>query len=111
MADKKETPNAHINWDDSNITSTYANVCNVISSREEVSMLFGMNQRWDAEKNELIIDLSDRIVLNPYAAKRVALLLGNVIQQYEEKFGEISLDSETAPAPPESAPGSKSKPN
>ncbi|MES9844905.1 MAG: DUF3467 domain-containing protein, partial [Candidatus Sedimenticola sp. 6PFRAG5] len=41
MAEKKETtPNAQIKWDDSNISSTYANVCNVISSREEVSMLF-----------------------------------------------------------------------
>ncbi|MES9877436.1 MAG: DUF3467 domain-containing protein [Candidatus Sedimenticola sp. PURPLELP] len=100
MAEKKETnPNAQIKWDDSNISSTYANVCNVISSREEVSMLFGMNQKWDAENNELVIELSDRIVLNPFAAKRVALLLNNVIQQYEDKFGEITLETESPAAP------------
>lgn len=97
MAEKKETPNANIKWDDSAISSTYANVCNVISSREEVSMLFGMNQRWDKENNELIIELSDRIVLNPFAAKRVSLLLKSVIDQYEVKFGEIPLETE-APA-------------
>ena len=97
MTEKKEKSNATIRWDDTNIQSTYANVCNVISSREEVSMLFGMNQRWDSENNELVIDLSDRIVLNPYAAKRVMNLLNNVIGQYEAKFGTIELDSE-APA-------------
>lgn len=94
MTEKKETPNANIKWDDSKISSTYANVCNVISSREEVSMLFGMNQRWDKENNELVIELSDRIVLNPFAAKRVSLLLKNVIDQYEAKFGAIPLETE-----------------
>ena len=73
MTEKNESPSAHINWDDSNISSTYAN-CNVISSREEVSMLFGMNQRWNAENNELIIELSDRIVMNPYAAKESGVI-------------------------------------
>lgn len=98
MTDKKDTPNANIKWDDSKISSTYANVCNVISSREEVSMMFGMNQKWDQENKELVIELSDRIVLNPFAAKRVSLLLNNVIEQYETKFGEIPLDNE-APVP------------
>ncbi|MEW7978568.1 MAG: DUF3467 domain-containing protein [Candidatus Sedimenticola endophacoides] len=97
--EKKERANAQIKWDDSKINSTYANVCNVISSREEVSLLFGMNQRWDAENNELVIELSDRIVLNPFAAKRVALLLNNVIQQYEAKFGDIVLETEAPAAP------------
>ena len=43
--------------------------------------------------------------------KRVALLLNNVIQQYEEKFGEISLESETAPPPQQTAAEPTGKPN
>ena len=31
-----------IKWDDSNMRSGYANVCNVTSTREEVVLLFGM---------------------------------------------------------------------
>ncbi len=92
MAEEKDKAESTVKWDDRKIRSTYANVCNVISSREEVSMLFGMNQKWDSENNELVIELSDRIVLNPYAAKRVALLLNNVIEQYEAKFGGIELE-------------------
>jgi len=95
MTEKKTTTNTittTIKWDDANIRITYANICNVISSREEVSMMFGMNQKMDTENNELTIELSDRIILNPYAAKRVALLLKDVIEQYEEKFSKIELD-------------------
>ncbi len=96
MSEKKTTTSTTIKWDDSNIRITYANICNVISTREEVSMMFGMNQKMDTENNELTIELSDRIILNPYAAKRVALLLKDVIEQYEEKFNKIELDG--APA-------------
>ncbi len=96
MTEKKENTNAQIKWDDNNIRSTYANVCNVISSREEVSLMFGMNQKWDAENSELVIELSDRMVLNPFAAKRVSLLLNNVIKQYEDRFGDIVLETEAA---------------
>jgi len=33
-----------IRWDDSNLKSSYANVCNVASTREEVVLMFGTNQ-------------------------------------------------------------------
>lgn len=99
MADKKKRSESNVKWDDRNIRSSYANVCNVISSREEVSLMFGMNQKWDAEANELVIELADRIVMNPYAAKRVALMLNNVIDQYENKFGKIELEQTPAAAP------------
>ena len=90
---KNQTPaRPVIKWDDSHIRNTYANICNITSSREEVNLMFGMRRNMDTEKNELTVELSDRIVLNPYAAKRVALLLKEVIDQYEEKLGEIELD-------------------
>ena len=92
MPEKKTTANPTIKWDDTNIRSTYANICNITSSREEVSLMFGMKRSLDTKKNELPIELSDRIILNPYAAKRVALFLKEVIDQYEEKLGKIELD-------------------
>jgi len=98
MADANEnkTENAatKIRWDDSNMRSTYANVCNVASTREEVTLLFGTNQTWHTGQKELTVDLSDRLILNPYAAKRLSLLLNNVIGEYESRFGEIGLEAE-----------------
>jgi hypothetical protein len=75
------------------MTSTYANVCTVSSTREEVNLLFGTNRSWLTAKAELAVELTNRIVLNPYAAKRLHLLLGNVIKQYEARFGELAVDT------------------
>ncbi len=78
-------------WDDSKLRSTYANVCNVASTREEVVLLFGTNQAWKGSESQVKVELSDRIILSPFAAKRLSLLLNNVVAQYEVRFG--SLDS------------------
>jgi uncharacterized protein DUF3467 len=99
MATKPETPELRpdlaamkIKWDDANMKSSYANVCNVTSTREEVVMLFGMNQAWNRGQKEVTIQLTDRIVISPYAAKRLSMLLGNVVNEYEKRFGTLNID-------------------
>jgi len=82
-----------IKWDDSSMKSSYANVCNVTSTREEVVMLFGMNQAWNRGQKEVTVHLTDRIVVSPYAAKRLSLLLGNVVKEYESRFGPLDVGS------------------
>ncbi len=81
-----------INWDGSKMRSTYANVCNVSSTREEVTLLFGTNKNWHAGQKDLTVELSDRMTLNPYAAKRLSILLANTINEYEKVFGAVELD-------------------
>ena len=88
----QEQAQTQIKWDGSKMRSTYANVCNVSSTREEVTMLFGTNQNWHAEQKELTVELSDRMTLNPYAAKRLAILLTNTINEYEKLFGPLELN-------------------
>lgn len=78
-----------LKWDDSNMSSSYANVCNVSSTREEVTLLFGTNQTWHTGQQEVAIKLSDRIILSPFAAKRLHALLGKVVNEYESRFGVI----------------------
>jgi hypothetical protein len=75
--------------------SSYANVCNVTSTREEVVMLFGMNQAWNRGQKEVTIQLTDRIVVSPFAAKRLSMLLGNVVKEYESRFGPLNIDAGT----------------
>ena len=85
--DKKETTAGGtvptIKWDDSDMSTSYANVCNVSSSREEVTLLFGTNQTWHTGQQEFSIKLSDRVIISPFAAKRLLALLQNVVGQYE----------------------------
>lgn len=81
-----------IRWDDSSMRSVYSNVCNVSGTREEIVLLFGMNQAWHSGQREVTIQLADRIVLSPFVAKRLALLLNNVIGDYESKFGALDIE-------------------
>ena len=87
---------SRIKWDDSHMKSTYANVCNVTSTREEVVLLFGINQAWNRGQREVTIQLTDRIIVSPYAAKRLSLLLDNVVKEYEKRFGTLNVEPATA---------------
>ena len=92
---KRETTAADaqrtIKWEDTNMRNVYANVCNVAGTREEIVLLFGMNQAWHAGQPEIKINLADRIVVSPFVAKRLSILLNNVIKDYESKYGTLDI--------------------
>ena len=77
-----------VKWDDANMKSSYANVFNVKSTRDEVVLLmFGVNLAWQAATKEVAVQLTDRIILSSHAAKRLSLLLANIVKQHEDRFG------------------------
>jgi hypothetical protein len=82
-----------VNWDDSTMRTSYANVVNAASTREEVTVFFGTNLTWNpGVSQEFHVRLSDRIVLNPHAAKRLWILLGAILKEYETRFGPLTMD-------------------
>lgn len=80
-----------VRWDNTTMRSSYSNVCNVAGTREEIVLLFGMNQSFNVDQNEMTIQLNDRIVLSPFVAKRLAGLLDAVIKDYESKYGALAI--------------------
>ena len=86
-----ETTGPQITWDDSKMQTAYANVCNVLGTREEIMLLFGSNQAWSREQKEVKVSLSHRIVLNPYAAKRLMTMLEIGLKEYETRYGTLKL--------------------
>ena len=91
-----------IRWDDANMRSTYSNVCNVTGTREELVLLFGVHQAWQSGVKEVTVQLQERIILSPYAAKRLNLLLSRLLREYENRYGALNI--ETSAGPPESLP-------
>lgn len=85
------TTGPKIVWDDSKMQTTYANVCNVLGTREEIMLLFGANQAWQSDQKEVKVALSSRVVLNPYAAKRLMTMLEIGLREYESRYGELKL--------------------
>lgn len=83
LEDKNRTGN------DSDIQPVYSDIANVIFSQEEVVLMFGKTQR-SSSLGENRAVLTNSITLNPYNTKRLALLLGHVIKEYETKLGPIN---------------------
>jgi len=75
--------------DTSALKSSYCNVCNATSTREEVVLNFGVNQDWDRGPQGLDIQLLHRIILSPFAAKRVADLMAKLVKEYESRYGQL----------------------
>jgi len=95
----EQTPNVEgrpvvptVNWDDSQMRTSYANVVNASSTREEVSIFFGTNMTWSLnDKREFNVKLNDRMVLSPFAAKRLSILLQAILKEYETRFGKLEV--------------------
>jgi tRNA(Leu) C34 or U34 (ribose-2'-O)-methylase TrmL len=84
----KQAGGRQVKWNDKELTTSYANVCNVSSTREEVTLLFGTNET-GLNKDEMSVRLTERIILSPFAAKRLAQVIGNVMAEYEKRFGKL----------------------
>jgi hypothetical protein len=94
MPTAPEEPRAAVlQWNDKDMTTNFANVVNVQSTREQVDLFFGLNRTWNmGDDTAVTVDLSNRIILSPYAAKRMWTILGNVLREYEARHGALDLD-------------------
>jgi hypothetical protein len=86
-ADTQST--AKVRFNSANLKSSYANFCNATSTREEVVLNFGVSNNWDRTPQDMEIELSHRIVLSPFAAKRLHTLLAKLMTEYETRYGEL----------------------
>jgi len=84
-------------WNDAQMKSIYANATNVVAGREEVLVLLGMNQAWQMGQDKVTVDLMERIVMSPFTAKRLALMLTNTLKAYEAKYGKVDLGISPSP--------------
>jgi len=89
METPKVTTGPEVKFDDMGITNSQANVCNASSSLEEVVLVFGINNAWEPDASEVRVQLDSRVILNPFSAKRLSLLLDNAIKQHEARFGAM----------------------
>ena len=82
--------------DERNMTTAYANGFRANGTAEEVMVDFGVNMPVPQTKPdatpEIIFNVSNRIVLNYFSAKRLAITLSQVVRRHEDQFGELELD-------------------
>lgn len=81
---------SNVKLDTSQLKSSYCNVCNATSTREEVVLNFGLNQTWDLQNNDFAVALHHRIILSPHAAKRLHTILSDLLDQHEKRHGALT---------------------
>ena len=96
---ENESRQIQLRIDESKMQSTYANTIRTSSTHDEVVLDFGMNLPTQGANNEpaLLFSVGSRVIMNWAGAKRLAISLGQVIRQYEERNGEIKTPA-AAPA-------------
>jgi hypothetical protein len=81
--------------DETQMSTRYANAFRTNATAEEIILDFGLNLPNPAAppgQPEILFRVTDRVVLNYYSAKRLALTLTQVIRRYEDQFGELELN-------------------
>lgn len=68
-----------VRLDTSELKSSYCNVCNATVTPEEVVLNFGLNQSWDRQDGDYLVSLQHRIILSPFAARRLYQILGELL--------------------------------
>lgn len=78
-----------VQFDTANLKSSYCNVCNGSSTREEVVVNFGINDAWETGGDKLRVRLEHRIVMSPFAAKRLRDMMTRLIDEHESRYGKL----------------------
>ncbi len=82
--------------DERNMKTSYANAFRTNGTAEEVMLDFGLNIMTPPPQQSappvITFQVNERVVMNYYSAKRLALTLGQLIRRHEEQFGELELD-------------------
>lgn len=77
--------------DDSQIVAGYANFCRVSSTPEELILDLGLNPQ-PAGQGDVKVQVSQRVIMNHYTAKRLLSALAMAVQRHETAFGAIETD-------------------
>lgn len=80
--------------DESKMQTTYANIIRTTTTADEVVLDFGMNlpiPSQEGQAQQLMFGVGSRCVMNWKGAKRLAISLGQLIRNYEERNGEIVI--------------------
>lgn len=77
--------------DESHIVAHYANFCRVTGTPEELIVDFGLNKQVSGNTPDPV-QLTQRIIVNFYTAKRLAGALMMAVQRHEQAFGQLELD-------------------
>ena len=75
------------------MATNFANVVNIQGTREQIELFFGTNRTWNIRDDAALkVELTNRMILTPLAAKRLHAILTRVLREYEQRHGALKVD-------------------
>jgi hypothetical protein len=90
----KQQVQLHI--DDSKLQTAYANAFRTNGTAEEIVLDFGLNMveppGQPQATPQILFQVGQRVIMNYFSAKRLAITLSQLIRRHEEQFGVLEMD-------------------
>ena len=90
--------------EDSDASTVYSTTVRVWGSAEEINLDFAGPIRSSNEPKVARLKIDQRVTLNPWAAKRLAIALNQAVTRYEQTYGALELDERKRRTMPSSKP-------
>ena len=90
-AREPQRQSGQIEVNDHKAVAAYANFCRVTGTPEELIVDFGLNKNMSPEPGESI-EISQRLIVNFYTAKRLLAALHMAVSRHEAAFGPLETD-------------------
>jgi hypothetical protein len=85
-----------VHIDERGLNASYANGFRPTATPEEIILDFGLNipmpPKAQKSEREIMFQAKERIIINYYTAKRLAVALGQIVGRYEREFGQLELN-------------------
>ena len=88
----QQIPQISVQVNDDKMVTIFSNHTRLAATNEELFVELGIITQHSEQPNVAVMDVSTRVVMSFYAAKRLALMLSQAVQRHEQVFGPIQLD-------------------
>jgi hypothetical protein len=90
----QQAQQVQVNLREDKAQHVYSNVSRVAMGpqAEEVILDLGTMQHDSTRPESLTMDITTRVYMSVFAAKKLALTLSQAVQRYEQQFGPVELD-------------------
>lgn len=86
-------PGVQILLDERELRQIYSNAYRIHATADEVVIDVGFNMpnpNPQAGQQQLLLKITDRVIMSYMTAKRLSLSLSQLIKRYEQQFGELT---------------------
>ena len=94
---ESSNPSVQVLLDERELRQIYSNSYRIHATNDEVIIDLGFNMpnpNPQTGQQQLLLKITDRVVMSYMNAKRLALSLGQLVKRYEQQFGELSSPSQ-----------------